>query len=794
MAEQTVLLRVGIDQAQIDGSIKAIATAREELEKLTAANKELAITEGKTSEAFIKNEASIKQLNDTISTNQRVLVANEKIQKSNTTSIAAMRESVKRLTAQYVDLSETQRKGFEGTNLEISIKRQVEALKKLEEGIGQTSRNVGNYPKSIGEAIKGNAQFGKSFNGLAATIQSNPIGLLVTALLSLVGAFTKTQGATDAINKVFKPFGIILERVGGLISELAEKYLPYLTKAFENPKQAISDLVDFIKNNLINRLKAFGVIAEGLANLDFKKVANGVLQFGSGVENVIDKVQNMAKAVGDFVSGVIDEADKLIQMERELENAENALIVSQAKLNRQIEERRSLLEDENQLNSDRVKSGKEALGLIQQEARLQLSVLDKRIALAIANAKLNGIDRKEQFEINKLMAERDEILAASVGRTKDVRNQLTALQKSIDAAERDRLKKLQQAEEQREKDILDAERASLEARYAEEARLAEEQTRISIDELKKRFIAGQITSAQYEQEITDTQTATLAIRAAAIESQIAEVQAARFLADEERISKELELTTTLNAINDQARNIELENAKKAAAEQAALAKKVADSKIAALNAVLATSIAVFGAESTAGKLAASFGVLMSTYQGAARALKDYAAPYSYIVAAATGIQGALQIAKINSAPEPKFNTQQVGGGRRTLAEGGAIDIGGQLHSQGGTVFHGSDGTSFEAERGEKLFVVNRQSSAMLDAVQQVNAWGRSNRAALRHNYLADGGFVNRLATEPAVAAQRAENINNGLTDAIKEMNIVVRTTDIDRVNDEVKQARVTADL
>jgi hypothetical protein len=833
----SILLKVGIDQAQIDRSIAGIQEARKEQDGLKEANKQLntelakntkelkanqdalralsdagkentkefkALTEAtKTLEAentkmsteVIKNEVSIKRLSDSIGTNQKVLLANQKIQKSSQTSIVAMRESVKRLTDQYVNLTEEQRRSFQGTQLEISIKKQVESLKKLEEGIGNTSRNVGNYPQVMAGAIKANSAFGNSALGLFESFKANPIGLLVTSLFALGAAFSKTQGATDALNKVFKPLGIALEYVVGFVQDLAAKYLPQLTTAFENPKQALMDLVDFIGNNLLNRIKAFAVIWEGIINLDVKKIANGILQFGSGVENVIDKLQAAAGAVADFANGVIDTANQILAMERALEDAESKLLLSQAKLNRMIEERRSLLENEQELNKNRLKAGEEALKLIQQNAALELDVLNKRIALAEKNASLNGIDRKEQFEINKLLAERDTILAESVGRQKDVRNQINSLRKSIDDQARANRERDAKAEIEREQELREKAAQDYIQELEERKKAVEESFAYELDQLEQRFLRGSITEEQYNQELADGRRAFLDVQKAAYDAYLAEIEVSRLLDDQQQLELEKAQADELNAINQEARQIDLENERKANALKIAEARKVADSKIAALNAVLQTTVAVFGAESTAGKFAASFGALLSTYQGAARALKDYAAPYSYIIAAATGIQGLLQVQKINSTPQPTFSAPNVGSGRRTLAEGGAVDIGGNPHSQGGTVFQGSDGTTFEAERGEKLFVVNRQSTGLLNHLEAVNNYGRTNRAALRKsNYLADGGFVARSVSAPVQQAAQAQQINDDLTEAIQSIEIYTRITELDRVSNEVKQAKVISTL
>ena len=75
---------------------------------------------------------------------------------------------------------------------------------------------------------------------------------------------------------------------------------------------------------------------------------------------------------------------------------------------------------------------------------------------------------------------------------------------------------------------------------------------------------------------------------------------------------------------------------------------------------MATASALIGAMGTIfgeSKALASADALISTWAGAARALKDWPAPYSYVIAAATIAAGPARVAQINST-EP---TTQGGG-------------------------------------------------------------------------------------------------------------------------------------
>ncbi|GLB53045.1 hypothetical protein NBRC110019_20850 [Neptunitalea chrysea] len=156
---------------------------------------------------------------------------------------------------------------------------------------------------------------------------------------------------------------------------------------------------------------------------------------------------------------------------------------------------------------------------------------------------------------------------------------------------------------------------------------------------------------------------------------------------------------------------------------------------------------LLGENTAAGKAAGIAQATINTYQGISEVWKAPSSmpePLNTISkVAATGVtlaSGVAAVKKITSVKTPK-------------AEQGAVfDIGGRRHSSGGTKFYGEDGTRFEAEQGEKMFVLSRRASAavapLLSSINQryggVSLSGTS-------SYLAAGGQVLRNASVGAGA-------------------------------------------
>lgn len=140
---------------------------------------------------------------------------------------------------------------------------------------------------------------------------------------------------------------------------------------------------------------------------------------------------------------------------------------------------------------------------------------------------------------------------------------------------------------------------------------------------------------------------------------------------------------------------------------------------------------ILGKESAAGKAMAVAQTTIDTYQSATAAYKAMAGipvvgpALGAVAAGAAVVSGIANVKKILSTDnQPKFE------------QGGIQKIGGQRHSAGGTKFWGEDGTSFEAEAGEGIGILNRRAfGAFMDFNNSYNG-GSSNRG-----FFAGGGII-----------------------------------------------------
>lgn len=200
---------------------------------------------------------------------------------------------------------------------------------------------------------------------------------------------------------------------------------------------------------------------------------------------------------------------------------------------------------------------------------------------------------------------------------------------------------------------------------------------------------------------------------------------------------------------DAKRRQELEAAEKTGADLALIEAKYAKqrteieervqaSKISIYSQTAGNFVTILGKQSALGKAAAIVQTTIDTYQSAVAAYKamvgiPVVGPTLATIAAGAAVAGGLA------------NVKKIAGIKPPKAERGmSLDIGGKRHSQGGTKFFGEDGTAFEAEKGEKMFILNRQASAALTPLlSDINQQYGGVSLSRSSSYLASGGQILR---------------------------------------------------
>lgn len=836
------LLNITINQDDLNAAIANAAKARTELDKLKATNKELeaqkkelmkadgdqsaAIT--KLNEQISKNNAQIKANSTTIRQNEKIVTDNTAAQNANKGSITQLREQLKIVSKQWADLSEEERENEEiGGKLAKQKLALTEKLKAEEKATGDTRRNVGNYSEGVKEAIEQSGLFGKQLAILKQAQQgyqaaskvatvgtkafgraliSTGIGAIVVAIGSLIAAFSSTQKGADGISKALAPVKAIFKALIGVAQDISVK----LFDAFKNPKQAVLDLWEAIKKNIVNRITAvpklfksvFDTVVSAFSFLgnSIKAVVADIPIIGRGIDKAaakknaeeaaallkqsikdtgqaliqattgLDKEQqkaivNFAKAQGEKLSIAAQTGKKIADLQIAIEQTEIDLTTSRAKLNAEFERSKEIAQDDAKTEEERRVAAQRAIEIQNELLKQEQDFLDLRIQKKQLENSLNDTDREAKKELAELEAERTQQEAEASKKRVGARNLLEAIDKQAAANELARIKEKEDAEKKAQE-----ERAAAAIEFAE--LIAEKENQI-IEEQKLKLLEdraeGLITKQEYEDALLEIENETilksiaaaeLAQEQALLNTQLTENERQRIINESNALileGKKQLANQELKVADDKAKKEEQiekskENFKKQLQQQAFASGK----ELAGQNTALAKALGI-----------AEVGI--STQVAATAALAPPptgAGPIAGIpLAAITVARGLANAAKIAG----------IG-----FAQGGFTGDGyGSPDSSG----YKPAGIVHEGEYViKKSMVDNPAFSGIINALESSRLRG-----------YADGGFVSRSASLPATQGLQSSQLQNTLSE-LRNMQPIVKVTDINRVSGQAQMVRVSGEL
>jgi hypothetical protein len=273
----------------------------------------------------------------------------------------------------------------------------------------------------LGLIGKGINSFKVSFSSLNALIKTSVIGLLVTAVGGLVGAFAKSETATKklqplmiGLEKIFNGIFKAVEPLFDALLDLAMKALPYVTEYIGTFYSGLVALFTLVKEAGIG----VGQILKGIFTLDFDAVEAGWDRLTGSWD----------KAVVEFKAGMKRYDEGVAQTTKtEKANIEDRIKAREAELeaNKKNADAQRELDKQNELAKATTEAEKLAIERKYQDLAYQADkkTLQDRIALYGKNSN----ERKGlQAELIKLEADR--IAQQTANREKDREMQAADLQ------------------------------------------------------------------------------------------------------------------------------------------------------------------------------------------------------------------------------------------------------------------------------------------------------------------------------------------------------------------------------
>ena len=268
------------------------------------------------------------------------------------------------------------------------------------EGVDNKIEETAQGTKKIEGGLKATGKTGSiGFNAIGTAIKATGIGLLVGIVAKLIEKFTENKKVAEALEVVFAGIGAVINT----IFELAEPLGEALINAFNNPMEALKNIGNAIKQNIINRLEgllefipavgeAIKLVFQGEWTQAGKVAADAAGKMVLGVENITDKVGEAAEAVGEFASDFVDSTKTAIKSSNDLVKAQQRLRDQQRDLNVEYAQARAEIEQLKQKRDDERLSIEERVEAAQRASELDQEFADKREA--IANREVELVQRE----------------------------------------------------------------------------------------------------------------------------------------------------------------------------------------------------------------------------------------------------------------------------------------------------------------------------------------------------------------------------------------------------------------
>ena len=323
--------------------------------------------------------------------------------------------------------------------------------------------------KSVGTAIKG-------FKSLKFAIAATGIGALIVAIAAVGQAFTRSEEGQNKFAKLMGVIGAVTGQFMDAIAGLGD----LIIGVFENPKQALTNFANLIKDNIVNRFegllelvpqlgKAIGLLFEGKFKEAGKTAANAVAKVSLGVEDIVDKTQQAIDKTSEFIQATVEEgkiAGKIADQRAKADKVERDLLVQRAEANRKIAELREIAANKETVTvQERLEAIKEASKVENEITAKEIEAAKLRLEAKQAENALGLSTKADLEEEAQLKARVIELETARLNTQKRLTAELTgaireqaaeekAIQAEEDAAEKERKDRIAKEDKEREETQL----------------------------------------------------------------------------------------------------------------------------------------------------------------------------------------------------------------------------------------------------------------------------------------------------------------------------------------------------
>lgn len=387
--EETIILDVQIPGAEaLEALNLEIAKLKEQVKQLDKERKEGTKTEAEYIKEAAKANQQIREQQAAAADMRKELKRQTQESKEATGSLTQMRSELAKMKKEYANLSKVQREGAVGKDLKARTKALNDEVSAIEQGIGVFSRNVGNYAASVKDALSnmaGSLQLtsgnltkmtgsvgpaGNAFKSMGTAMNGVPILMFMQLFMQLGNVLGEFDGALDPIEQALGGLRAALNPLLTWVKDLATN----LFGLFGNMKDAI-----------VAFGKAMLKVATGdfeAAQLEFNKASAAMAKVGSGMQNLVPSVDGLT----DAMAKQYEMGKRLVAMQQDLDDQIAMLAVTQTIATKKIEQAEARAADKTLSLIEREKALNEA-----KREKLALSAEEDKVASARARGIVNEI-------------------------------------------------------------------------------------------------------------------------------------------------------------------------------------------------------------------------------------------------------------------------------------------------------------------------------------------------------------------------------------------------------------------
>jgi len=475
--------------------------------------------------------------------------------------------------ASEIDELKQQMEDLQATTKELKSKMEA-GFKAGEKGAESASKGMKGFGSSIGTVLKS--------LGLIA-IAAEVFNFIKDLLM-------KNQKVADALGVVFKTIEVLFNEMFKAVEPLGKAIMD----AFENPQQAIKDLITGVFNRFITSIKGIGVVAEGVGiqikgafTLDWDEVQRGLQQTAQAVAQVVsgyDIEQQHA-----FVDGIVgagtaafDTATRIQELTNEVKLAEAQQQLLLFQYQREAELQRQIRDDVSKTIEERQEANIRLGGILDEQATEEKKLFDKRKELAVLELSINEESVDAQIEVINSEKELADLRERITGqRSEQLTNANSLIAENVALLKEQ--KKAAEEEAQAEadaayaiaeakiaaEDLLEAYKAERESMSAEEMMQAEINAALAAEELKFQAAVNAATEMGILQEEIDQLELDRIDERLRLENEIRAKYAEQEIALEEQIAKDKKAIQDKSNTDAIKAEVDLKNAKIQAAQSTA---------------------------------------------------------------------------------------------------------------------------------------------------------------------------------------------------------------------------------